>query len=494
MKNSVGMELKRIEPGSFMMGSETGFDDEKPVRSVAITKAFLLARCPVTQSQWARIMGTSPSNLRGPERPVEMVSWNEACEFCRRLSEREGIQYRLPTEAEWEYACRAGSATQYFWGDDVDPDYACADQPMSQDVGSKKSNAWGLHDMAGGVWEWCHDWLAPYPGGDASDPKGPDAGTRRVHRGGGWINDWPLCTSAVRDGYGPDNRNYHIGFRVAADADQVPSPAKAAKRTTGQLRILYVSKSDFQHPVVRRIDGEPSHTERVLADIAERMGATLVGTKDARLVNARDLQDFDVVVFYTQGDLTKPGGDGNPPMGPDGVADLRAWVENGGGFVGFHSATDTLRTAEDAPPSPYCEMVGAEFRTHGKQFVGTVHAVDAGHPAMAHVPDGWRLHDEWYAFHKMNTETMHVLALLDPGDEFDRKDQRQRYDLAPYPIVWCRSFGKGRVYYNAIGHREDVWLKEMFQKSIIDAITWARGDGPAQAEPNYAAVVPGGRE
>ncbi len=219
LTNSIGMDLTRIEPGSFMMGSDKGDPDEKPVHEVKITKPFYIGVSEVTQEQYEKVMGTNPSRFEEPNRPVENVCWEEAKSFCRKLSEMEKAEYRLPTEAEWEHACRAGTQTVFYWGDNSDTSYfRCAFNSgnESRPVGTVKPNAWGLHDMSGNVWEWCEDWYANrgYTPTETTDPTGPKAGSRRVVRGGSWCGTPEDCRSANRLGYAADGRLYTIGFRV----------------------------------------------------------------------------------------------------------------------------------------------------------------------------------------------------------------------------------------------------------------------------------------
>ncbi len=261
------------------------------------------------------------------------------------------------------------------------------------------------------------------------------------------------------------------------------------------VRVLFLSKSSgFQHSAITRQDARPSHVDTVLAQVAADRGFEVTSTKDAGLINAAQLANFDVVIFYTTGDLTQRGGtgegffrgDGNPPMSADGVSDLIAWIEAGGGFVGFHPATDTFH-GEGDEVTPYIGMIGGEFTHHGAQFEGIVRVADAVHPTMKNVEDGWKIKDEWYLYKNVAQDDLHVLALLDPGEE---RGKQEVYNIAPYPIVWCRELGSGRIFHNAMGHREDVWSHEMFQTWVGDAIEWAAGEGEAAAAPNWGDVVP----
>lgn len=259
-----------------------------------------------------------------------------------------------------------------------------------------------------------------------------------------------------------------------------------AEESASSTRILLLTKSSgFEHSVIKHDDSGSSLVDRVMAEIAAGMGATITCTKDASLVAEESLKHYDVVILYTSGNLRQEGTDGHPAMPPEGPDALLDWIRAGGGFVGFHAATDTFSSGTDTP-SPYTDMIGAEFKTHGQQFRGTVKPVGA-HPAMAALEEPWELADEWYLFNSLNRDNIHVLALLEIGRE--RKKQRM-YDIPDYPMIWCRAFGDGRVLYNGMGHREDVWEHPRFQALVADHIRWVRGDGPLQAEPNYASVVP----
>ena len=217
-------EMVRIPPGSFVMGSARGGDDERPVTRVTLTTAFSLGKTQVTQRSWVAVMGSNPSAFEGESLPVENVSWDDAMEFCRKLttfvrsagSLPSGYVYTLPTEAQWEYACRAGTTGDYAGDLKAMAWFAENAGSTTHAVATKQANAWGLHDMHGNVWEWCADWYADkLPGGSVSDSKGPASGSGRVRRGGGWGFGAAVCRSAFRSGVSPGVRFDYLGFRLA---------------------------------------------------------------------------------------------------------------------------------------------------------------------------------------------------------------------------------------------------------------------------------------
>ena len=224
MENSIGMKLKLVLSGRFRMGSKSGASDEEPQHEVTLTKSFMLGLHEVTQSQYERVMGKNPSQFKGAVNPVDRVRWKDAVKFCRKLSElpaekSAGRVYRLPTEAEWEYACRAGTTTKYSFGDDDSElvDYAWIDGNSggtTHPVGGKKPNAWGFYDMHGNVWEWCQDRYGDYSGQAVTNPSGPIFGSDRVFRGGSWYDAAERCRSADRYGDYPSRRISSGGFRV----------------------------------------------------------------------------------------------------------------------------------------------------------------------------------------------------------------------------------------------------------------------------------------
>jgi formylglycine-generating enzyme required for sulfatase activity len=216
------------------MGSPTNEQDrdsdEGPQTVVTLTKGFFVGQHEVTQGEYQAVMKSNPSGFKGdPNRPVEQVSWHDATNYCARLTGRErtagglpeGWVYRLPTEAEWEYACRAGTTTRFSYGDDAGYAqfgnyawYNSNSKATTHAVGQKQPNAWGLYDVHGNVWEWCLGWYGTYPGGRVTNPKGPDSGSLRVIRGGGWDGDAWGCRSAFRSYYWPDGRYGDLGFRA----------------------------------------------------------------------------------------------------------------------------------------------------------------------------------------------------------------------------------------------------------------------------------------
>ena len=231
--NSLGMEFVYIKPGTFMMGSPSnepkrGKDERQ--HQVTLTQGYYLQTTEVTQGQWQQVMGGNPSKFKncGSDCPVEQVSWDDAQKFIQKLNRLEGTdKYRLPTEAEWEYAARAGTQTPFSFGDCLSTNQAnydgnspmpgCGkgkDRKKPVTVGSFPANAWGLYDMHGNVYEWCQDWFGDYPTGAVSNPKGPSSGENRVFRGGGWNDYARYCRSAYRDWLTPGFRNGLVGLRL----------------------------------------------------------------------------------------------------------------------------------------------------------------------------------------------------------------------------------------------------------------------------------------
>ena len=222
------MEMIWCAPGKFTMGSppsEKGRFEDETRHEVSITKGFWIGKYEVTQRQWESVMRSNPSRFRGPDNPVENISWHDCDMFVRKANAVLGGLARLPTEAEWEYACRAGSDKPVAGSGNL-PDMAWYDlnsNSHTHEVGRNKPNAWGLHDMHGNVLEWCADWFS-VPNGDAVDPKGPPSGSFKMLRGGCWFFYERDCRSAYRLKREPSLRNCIFGFRIACSDGEAVKP------------------------------------------------------------------------------------------------------------------------------------------------------------------------------------------------------------------------------------------------------------------------------
>ncbi len=220
-----GIEFQWCPAGTFTMGSpanEVGRDDDETQHTVTLSEGFWLSTFEVTQDQWLEFMESNPSATVGGDHPVDNASWNDVQEFLAILNAGKATaQYRLPTEAQWEYAYRAGTATRFYWGDDTDGsetgNYAWYTDNSgfgTRSVGGKEPNGWGLHDMSGNVWEFCLDLYGEYPEEAVIDPEGPETGQFRIARGGSVINDRKFCRAAERQTLGPNSASSTVGFRL----------------------------------------------------------------------------------------------------------------------------------------------------------------------------------------------------------------------------------------------------------------------------------------
>jgi formylglycine-generating enzyme required for sulfatase activity/Leucine-rich repeat (LRR) protein len=249
--NSIGMKFVWIKPGSFTMGSpkeeKERFDSETQ-HKVTLTKGFYIGVYTVTQEQWQVVMGNNPSKFKGEKHlPVENVSWNDCQEFIKKLREKDKKHYSLPTEAEWEYACRAGTTTPFSFGETISPDQANFNNPLmgkTTPVGSFPANAWGLYDMHGNVRQWCQDWLGQYSQEDVIDPQGVEKGELRVLRGGSWQSRAVYSRSAARAGSEPGSRLYFAGFRLCFFVEEDATPI-ASEKAQGQSTPLTEITADF---------------------------------------------------------------------------------------------------------------------------------------------------------------------------------------------------------------------------------------------------------
>lgn len=234
LAEEVPMHFVKVKNGSFIMGSDSTEQDrqgdEGPKHQVTISEEFMIGQFEVSQLQWETIMGNNPSLFyRFPNSqhyPVERVSWNEIQSFIAKLNTLQLGKFRLPTEAEWEYACRAGTTTRYSFGDA--PHYLelnkyawfnPGSEGKSHERGSKQPNPWGLYDMHGSVWEWCQDWYDKYEGDHLTDPTGPSIGENKIIRGGSWFNEPEALRSANRHRQPPDSKHTNNGFRLVMEIE-----------------------------------------------------------------------------------------------------------------------------------------------------------------------------------------------------------------------------------------------------------------------------------
>jgi formylglycine-generating enzyme required for sulfatase activity len=218
--DGVKMEFVLVQPGSFKMGSD--YADEAPAHDVLLTKPFYLGKYEVTQKQWLKVMKINPSQFEGPALPVDNVSWDDGQTFLKKLRKKTGEKFALPTEAQWEYACRADTTSRYSWGDRVAEaqDYAWfADNSgrTTHPAGEKKPNAWGLYDMNGNVWEWCADSLGPYPAGAVTNPLVSSSGQLHAVRGGGFTSKADGLRCSNRDSEWRGVRSFGLRCAIVVD-------------------------------------------------------------------------------------------------------------------------------------------------------------------------------------------------------------------------------------------------------------------------------------
>ena len=216
------IEMVLIPGGTFQMGSTSSesFGWEKPVHQVTLS-SFYIGKYEVTQGQWQAVMGSNPSNFqKGDNYPVEQITWDDVQSFITKLNQMTGKRYRLPTEAEWEYAARGGTTGGRYGNIDAIAWYSSNSGNSTHAVGGKQPNAYGLYDMLGNVWEWVQDWYGSYTSSAKTNPTGPSSGSRRVVRGGSWGDNASYVRAPYRGGFhSPDIRDYNLGFRLALDVE-----------------------------------------------------------------------------------------------------------------------------------------------------------------------------------------------------------------------------------------------------------------------------------
>lgn len=275
----------------------------------------------------------------------------------------------------------------------------------------------------------------------------------------------------------------------------------ALSATAAPLRVLFFTKSSgYEHSAIKRTDGKPSHAENVLSQLGPKENIEFTYSKDGSLITAKYLKQFDVLLFYTTGDLMSVGQDNQPAMTAAGKQALFDFVAGGKGFIGVHSTTDTFHTNEHGAgnPSarklrfqnygdkadPFVKFLGAEFIKHGPQQKARATVTDPQFPGYAGLGAELNVTEEWYTLKEFAPD-LHVLLVMQTagmtGDDYKRP---------PYPIAWVRPYGKGRVGYNAMGHREDVWDSAAFQSMLVGMLKWAAGQGSPAIPPNLKEVAP----
>ena len=263
-------------------------------------------------------------------------------------------------------------------------------------------------------------------------------------------------------------------------------------------KILFFTKSSgFEHSVISWKNGRPSFAEKILLDLGAKNGWEFTFSKDGSKFSPEYLSQFDAVFFYTTGDLCSEGTDKNPPMTPAGKQALFDYVRGGKGFIGTHSATDTFHTDNESKKGPdrylnhgtnadpYCCFIGGEFIIHGSQQVATNKVIDPKFPGFENVGDSFAFQEEWYSLKDFASDD-HALTVIDAPHM-----SGSMYERPPYPNTWARKEGKGRVWYTAMGHREDVWTNPTFQQILVGGIKWALGEVPADVTPNIQTAAPG---
>jgi len=263
-------------------------------------------------------------------------------------------------------------------------------------------------------------------------------------------------------------------------------------------KLLFFTKSSgFEHDVISWKKGQPSHAEKIFTELGAKHTWKFEFSKDGSKFTPEYLAGFDAVIFYTTGDLTSPGTDQQPPMTPGGKQALFDYVRSGKGFIGLHSASDTFHTANESKKGPdrfanhgkdadpYVYFLGGEFIIHGAQQVATNKVIDKKFPGFADAGDSFSFNEEWYSLKDFKSD-IHVLTVIDSPAM-----KGTMYERPAYPTTWAREEGKGRIFYTAMGHREDVWTNKTFQDILVGAVRWTTRDVDAAVAPNLKEAAPG---
>ena len=249
-------------------------------------------------------------------------------------------------------------------------------------------------------------------------------------------------------------------------------------------KVLFMTKSSgFQHSVITRKGDQLGHAEKILIDLGKQHGFAVTASKDGSIFTKDRLAEFDVIAFYTTGDLTTPGHDKTTPMPKDGKEVLLEWIRSGKGFVGFHCASDTFHS-QRGQVDPYIRMCGGEFKHHGAQQTSKITVAPNTKFPIKDLKD-FEMHEEWYELINLNPD-MHVLLV-----QQTKSMKEESYKKLPnYPMTWARKEGNGRVFYTSMGHREDVWTNPLFHAVTLGGMAWAAGNVQADVPSNFREVTP----
>jgi uncharacterized protein len=277
---------------------------------------------------------------------------------------------------------------------------------------------------------------------------------------------------------------------IGVAAKGLSFPGISAAKTKPKKILMFTKSSGYEHSVIKRDAGKLGLAEQIVTNLGKQNGFDVTATKDGGIFSSADLKQYDAFFFYTTGDLTTPGTDKNPPMRPGGKQAFLDLIRGGKGFIGTHSAGDTFDTYGDRfdpkPQTldPYLQMLGAEFLAHDAQQKAHITVADKSFPGMASLGEGVEILEEWYPFRDCQPD-LHVLTILETEGM-----QGPHYQRPPYPNTWARMHGRGRVFYTALGHREEVWNSAMYQGLLLGGISWALRNVDADLTPNISIVTP----
>lgn len=282
----------------------------------------------------------------------------------------------------------------------------------------------------------------------------------------------------------------HLG---AASAGLLLNPTVAAlAKEAPRRRVLFFTKSSgYQHSVIKRNNGDLGHAEKILTELGKSQGFEVTATKDGSVFTTENLKPYDVIFFYTTGDLTQLGEYKEPPMSAAGKQALFEAIVSGKGFVGTHSASDTFHSPGESfatqpieQRDPYIQMLGGEFIRHGPQQEAAMKITSPKFPGCEKIQQEFRIKDEWYSLKNFASDLHVVLVQETQGME------GTDYQRPNYPATWARMHGKGRVFYTSMGHREDVWTNAIFQSILLGGLSWAAGNIKLKVPPNMKVVTP----